>query len=107
MSIKSASLYYHILLGNNYRRAEGCIEINNFTCYPEIIPMFKICSRASTEDDKYRNPLATNALKINVNHRIPESTCQSMYDEVRNAIFNHTGRTLRLMPCKEIPLEIN
>ena len=59
--------------------------------------MFKTCSRSSTEDDKYRNPLATNALKININHRIPESTCQSMYDEVRNAIFNHTGRSLRLL----------
>ena len=77
--------------------------------------MFKICSRASTEDDKYRNLLGTNALKININHRIPESTCQSMYDEVRNAIFNHTGRSLRLIyldkiieiPCKEIPLGIN
>ena len=78
--------------------------------------MFKTCSRASTDDDKYPNLLATNALKININHRIPESTCQSMYDEVRNAIFNHTGRSLRLkrylhtiveIPCKEILLEIH
>ena len=68
--------------------------------------MFKTCSRASTDDDKYPNLLATNALKININHRIPESTCQSMYDEVRNAIFNHTGSSLRLT-CKEILLEIN
>ena len=80
--------------------------------------MFKTCSRASTDDDKYPNLLATNALKININHRIPESTCQSMYDEVRNAIFNHTGRSSRLVmkryldkiveiTCKEILLEIN
>ena len=89
-SIKSASLYYHIILGNNKRRAEGCIEIIKFTCHPEIIPMFKTCSRASTDDDKDPNLLATNALKININHKIPESTCQLMYDEVRNAIFNYT-----------------